>query len=152
MRSYCGVYRCCVTRGRRESCAECSEAPCPRLLRSLKVEEGLDGFMSHRPAPANLERIREIGTDPYLAEQGVRLVLVEELLSGWNDGRSATLYCTACALLPPVRVRDALDRLCAAWPPGRADEDPKGRARAMRKELLALAAEEGVNLALRRRR
>jgi len=152
MHSYCGVYRCCVVRRGLASCAECAESPCPRLLRSLKVEEGLDGFMSHRPALANLARIREVGRDAYLAEQGARVVLVEELLSEWNDGRSATLYCTACTLLPPARVRPVLSRVRAGVSPAGTGPDAKTRAHAMREALLALAEEEGVSLVLRRRR
>jgi len=47
-RSRGGVYRCVTKRGRR-TCAECAESPCPRLLRALKAEEGLDGFTTQRP-------------------------------------------------------------------------------------------------------
>lgn len=147
--SYCGVFRCCVTKRGHHSCAECPECPCSRLLRSLKVEEELDGFMPHRPALENLERIREGGLDAHLARQSARLALVRELLAGWNDGRSTTLYCTACALLPPDRVRSILDQHREA---SRGDEDPRKRIRAMKEALHAVAAEEGVSLALRRRR
>ena len=85
-RSYCSVYRCCVTKRGLFTCAGCDEYPCERLLRVLGVEEGLDSFISHKPALPNLDRIREVGLLTYLEEQRERRLLVEHLLDRYNEG------------------------------------------------------------------
>lgn len=153
MRSYCGVWRCCVTKHGYHTCAECKESPCPRLLRALKVEEGLDSFMSHRPALGNLARVREAGLETYLSEQRERRLLVEELLEGYNEGRSMSFYCAACALLPPDEVRRGVDRVRDALSEeATPEEELKAKAKAMRNALQELAEETGVDLRLRRKR
>ncbi len=148
--SYCSVYRCCVMKRGHLTCADCEEYPCERLLRV--IGEGVDSFISHRPAFPNLERIREVGLEAYLEEQRERRLLVEHLLADYNEGRSMTLYCTAGALLPPDLLRQAIDdaeRLVAS---GQADgADIKARAKAARGLLQDRAAQAGVDLRLRKK-
>ncbi len=153
MGAYCAVFRCVANRGYL-TCAECPEYPtCPRLLRSLKIEEGLDSFLSHRPALTNLDEIREHGLESFLIGQRERRLLVEQLLSSYNAGRSMTLYCTACALLPPRVIEQALHKVERSVVEGKLPrDDRKGLAREMRRALLGLAERMGVDLSLRRRR
>jgi hypothetical protein len=151
--SYCSVYRCCVTKRGLFTCADCDEYPCERLLRVLGVEEGLDSFISHKPALPNLDRLREVGLEIYLGEQRERLLLVEQLLADYNEGRSMTFYCAACALMPPDLVRQTIgemERLLTSQQVN--DLDLKAKARAMKSLVRELASNSDIDLKLRKKR
>jgi len=147
--SYCSVWRCAAgTRGYL-TCAECAEYPCQRLQRTLG--DGVDSFISHKPAVPNLERIRGAGLKTYLGEARERRQLAEELLEQFNEGRSMSFYCAASALLPPDVIRQALTEVRAAIAKELIDgTDPKARAKAMRATLEELARVAGVDLKLRK--
>jgi hypothetical protein len=149
-RVYCSVNRCCVEKRGLFTCAECDESrTCDRLLRT--VGQGVDSFVSHAPMLANLERIRAVGLDAYVSEQAERQSLVERLLARYNEGRSMTLFCTACALMEPPTVREAIDEVEQRLAEGEVDgTDIKARAKAMRAALQDRAARAGISLKLRR--
>jgi len=150
--SYCSVYRCATKRG-FTTCAECSEYPCERLLRVLGVEKGLDSFVSHKPALDNLDQIKKDGLESHLAEQRERQLLAEHLLANYNEGRSMTLYCTACALIPPRPIKRAIDKMERSLTNGQVDRlNQKEVAKVMRKLIRGLASELSIDLALRRKR
>jgi predicted Fe-Mo cluster-binding NifX family protein len=149
--SYCSVWRCAAGERGYLTCAECAEYPCQRLRRALG--EGVDSFISHKPAMPNLERIRHAGIKTYLGEARERRKLAEELLEQFNEGRSMSFYCAASALLPPAVIRQALTEVRAAIVQGLVDgADPKTRAKAMRLTLEELARVGGVDLKLRKRK
>ena len=151
-RLYCSVSRCCVTKHGLHTCAECEEYPCERLLRVLGVEQGLDSFISHKPAILNLERIREIGLEGHLEEQRERRLLVEHLLEHYNEGRSMSFYCRACALLLPEMIREAIGRMEKSLEAGEVDAaDLKAKAKAMKALIQDRAEAEGISLRLRRK-
>ncbi len=150
---YCSTYRCCVKKHGHYTCAECADYPCERLLRLLGVEQALDSFISHKPALANLERLRQVGLDSYLAEQRERRLLLETLLAHYNAGRSMTFYCAACALVPPALLAQTLTEGAAEIVArGVAAADIKARAKIMREVIELRAAEAGIDLKLRRQK
>ena len=152
-RSYCSVCRCCVTKRGLVTCAQCEDYPCERLLRVIGVDVELDSFISHRPALPNLERIRGAGLDVHLREQRQRRRLAEYLLADYNDGRSMTFFCTACALMPPQLVRSAADDATRLGAGGAVDDlDQKAKAKAVRAAIQTKASEAGIDLRLRRKR
>ena len=119
----------------------------------IGVDVELDSFISHKPALPNLERIREAGLDVHLREQRERRFLAEYLLADYNDGRSMTFFCTACALMPPQLVRSAADDATRSGAGVAADElDQKARAKAVRAAIQTKASEAGIDLRLRRKR
>lgn len=149
---YCGVYRCVTKRGYL-TCAECPEYPCTRLKRALKIDDELDSFLSHRVALDNLDNIRKFGMDSFLSEQRERRLLARRLIEDYNAGRSMTLYCTACALLPTRVITQAIDRVEKQVSTGAIDrDDRKMLARQMRLELNSLAKRLDINLSLRRKK
>jgi hypothetical protein len=153
LHSYCSVYRCCVIKHGHHTCAECDEYRCERLLRALGVEQGLDSFVSHRPALPNLDRIREAGLETHLAEQRERRLLAEHLLATYNEGRSMTFYCTACALMPPDLIRQAIHEMEVLLAGEQVDSsDLKAKAKAMRTLIKELALQADIDLKLRRNR
>jgi len=151
--SYCSLYRCCVMKHGLHNCSQCEDFPCPKLLRVLGVEEGLDSFVSHQPALGNLNRIAEIGLDGHLVEQEERRSLVEGLLAEYNEGRSMSFYCLACALMPPDLIRQALGLMKAKINGQEVDaSDLKTKAKAMRAVIQEIASAEGIELKLRKKK
>lgn len=148
--TYCSVWKCAQKHG-LWTCADCAEYPCARLHRVLGTDVSKDSFLSHKPALPNLDRIRAVGLDTYLREARQRRLLVEELLEGYNDGRSMSFYCLACALMPPEVIRQAIDEIKDAL--SRAllqGENPKARAKAMRATIQELADCAQMDLKLRK--
>jgi len=152
MRTYCSVYRCVDKRG-ADSCADCAEVPCGRLRRALKLDEGVDTFVSHRPILGNLALLASEGTEAFLEEQARRRDLAARLIAAYDAGRSKTLICTACALLPRRTIERAAARLEKELRIGTADAaDRKVIARRLRVALEAAAADLRIDLRLRRKR
>jgi hypothetical protein len=121
----------------------------------LGVEEGLDSFISHKPALPNLERIREVGLLTYLQEQRERLLLVEHLLAHYNEGRSMTFYCAACALMPPDLIRQAIGELEGMLTSEQVDGldlKAKAKAKAMRGIMQDLSSQASIDITLRRKK
>ena len=118
----------------------------------LGVEEGLDSFVSHRPALVNLKRIKDAGLETYLDEQKERRLLLEDLLANYNEGRSMSFYCRACTLMPPNSIRQAVGRMEKLLTDGEIDgSDIKSKAKRMRLLIQELASEAGIELALRKK-
>ncbi len=152
MGAYCGVYRCVTKRGYL-TCAECPEYPCTRLKRALKIDDELDSFLSHRVALDNLDNIRKFGMDSFLSEQRERRLLARRLIEDYDAGRSMTLYCTACALLPTRVITQAIDRVEKQVSTGTIDgDDRKMLARGMRLVISDLARSLDIDLSLRRKK
>jgi len=142
-----------VTKRGYLTCAECPEYPCTRLKRALKIDDELDSFLSHRVALDNLDNIRKFGMDSFLSEQRERRLLARRLIEDYNAGRSMTLYCTACTLLPTRVITQAIDRVEKQVSTGAIDrDDRKMLARQMRLELNSLAKRLDINLSLRRKK
>jgi hypothetical protein len=151
--SYCSIYRCCVTRRGHLTCADCDEYPCQRLIRVLGVEEGVDSFISHKPALPNLDRIREAGLDTFLQEQRERRLLVEQLLASYNEGRSMSFYCRACTLMYPDLIRQTIREMEDMDASAQLDSSNlKATAKAMRTTIQHLADQTGVDLRLRKKK
>lgn len=145
---YCSVYRCAAKEGNL-TCSECTEYPCKRLLRV--VGDGQDSFISHRPMLPNLERIRDAGLQAHLSEQRERRLLCEYLLANYNEGRSMTFFCTACALLPSGAIREAIGEMDSALAAGQIDHsDIKAKSKAIKSLIGELAQQRDVDLKLRR--
>jgi hypothetical protein len=146
---YCGVYRCASRQG-HFTCADCEQYACERLVRV--VGEGVDSFVSHRPMLSNLDRIREVGLEAYLGEQHERRMLVEHLIDEYNEGRSMSFYCTACALMPPEAIRQSIQKTEEMSLGRKVDaSDMKVRAKAIKAIIKERAGREGVDLKLRRK-
>lgn len=98
--SWCSIWNCCVKKHGFKTCAECGEIfNCAIFLRR-KVDEWI-------PAADNLRQIKEGGLENWLREQKERQILVEELLQNYNEGRSMSFYCSACAKMPVSLVNKA---------------------------------------------
>jgi len=99
----------------------------------------------------NLERIRDAGLQAHLSEQRERRLLCEYLLANYNEGRSMTFFCTACALLPSGAIREAIGEMDSARAAGQIDHsDIKAKSKAIKSLIGELAQQRDVDLKLRR--
>jgi len=74
-------------------------------------------------------------------------------IANYNVGRSITVYCTACALLPRRTVERTIAKLEKSLAKGSLDgKDQKAVAKEMRKSFDEAATDLGIDLALRRKR
>jgi hypothetical protein len=61
----CAIYRCCVTEKGLESCAECEDFPCTRIIQFTYDPI----WRTHLPVLENLRRIQRTGVEAWLDEQ-----------------------------------------------------------------------------------
>ncbi len=144
---WCVIARCAVRDRQYETCGECPEFPCVRL-------EGLDesdSFVTHRNTMENLRCIRENGIAGFVVRQERRVAVLRSMLTEFDDGRSKSHFCLACALLPTDKLETALSEALVEVDEAGLGEDRKSRARVMRERLRLLAEGMGVELRLRRR-
>jgi len=146
------VYRCCVTKHKFLTCVECSHHPCGKLLRALRTDRKEDSFLTHKQALPNLGEIRRDGLSSFLEEQRKRRLLAEYLIANYNAGRSVTLYCTACALLPSRTVERIISRMERSLDElSKHIKERKELAKEIGKLLKEAASDLHIDLALRRK-
>jgi len=142
----CKRYNCCVKKNGFGTCADCSAFPCEKYEKFFDW----DSFVSHGPCLSNLEAIRKQGLKPWLNEQGARRKLLEQLLAHYNEGRSASFYCTATTLLSPDVIAGALEEAQRRMGATRtADLDIKAKAKIVRTAIQERATVAGIDLKLR---
>jgi hypothetical protein len=138
----CGFVTCCVTTRGFETCADCPEYPCSRFDRE---REGRDSFVTHRKVFDNLNAIRKNGYEAFLDIQSERMDLLQRLLHDFNDGRSKSYFCLACALLPGSDI-PALTDVLPGIPDGLDAKEKNKLARAL---IDLLSGQRGIELVLR---
>jgi len=99
----CGVLTCCVIKKGFETCADCEESPCSRFKTK---GTGTDSFVTHRKMISNLENIKANGIERFIEEQKIRIDILNDLLTNYDDGRSKSFFCKTCALLPLDKLQE----------------------------------------------
>jgi hypothetical protein len=100
----CGFVTCCVIKNRLEVCSDCKDYPCSRFD---SEKEGFDSFVTHRKVLANLDFIKENGIDHFMDQQKIRMKILNNFLSNYDDGRSKSFFCISCTLLPVDKLQEA---------------------------------------------
>lgn len=148
----CGTITCCVKKKGLEVCAQCDEFPCSRFASWLDKWWLEDSVVTHRKIRPNMDFIKEHGLEKFLEQQGKRIKLLEKMLDSYNDGRSKGFYCLAAALLSIPALETSLSDTERKM---KADKvkanDLKTKAKILRGFLEGFAAEEGVELKLRKK-
>ncbi len=145
--SWCSIYRCCVMKKGFTTCAECEEYPCERYSR-----RGWGTDQWTRTAQESLNSIKEIGMRGWLEEQRRRRLLLENLLTNYNEGRSMSFYCLAVALMPSGLIDKAINELKEKLAINQIDNsDIKAKATTLRGIIQGLAQEYGIELKLRKK-
>jgi len=58
----------------------------------------------------NLIFIKEHGIEKFIAQQKVRIKLLETMLKKFNDGRSRSYYCKVSALIDTITLKNSIDK------------------------------------------
>jgi hypothetical protein len=93
----CGFLTCCAIKNGFEVCSDCNDYPCKRFD---SEKDGFDSFVTHKKVFANLDYIKNNGIDAFTEKQNIRIQILKDFLSDFDDGRSKNFYCISCALLP----------------------------------------------------
>jgi hypothetical protein len=138
--SWCSIWNCCVKKRGFTTCAECSEVfECEIFLRR-KVAEWI-------PAADNLRRIKRDGPAVWLREQMERQTLLEGLLHHYNEGRSMSFYCKACARMPVGLIQKAAEESKEKSVGDKMNKpDIRSKARWLKEALKRLASEAKIDL------
>lgn len=139
----CPIAQCSLEHGGVEYCVQCPEYPCGRYENA----DAHDCFITSFHRKQDLEKLRQMGSESYDAEQMEKRGILDRLLAGYNDGRKKTLFCLAVNLLELDDLRRILEK---------ADKEtgklPQNEKAAYVAELLqACAAEHDVVLKLRKK-
>jgi len=138
--SWCSIWNCCVKKHGFETCAQCSEVFTCAILTRRKVAEWI-------PAADNLRQINKDGLANWLKGQRERQRLVERLLQDYNEGRSMSLYCRACARMPIKLINSAITESKKQLAGKQVDDsDLKAKAKILRATIKDLALKVNVNL------
>ena len=89
--------------------------------------------------------------EDWLKEQRKRRLLLEKLLTNYNEGRSMSLYCLATALMPLELIDKAVSELKEKLVRNQIDgSDIKAKAKPLKVIIQGLAQERGIELKLRK--
>lgn len=138
--SWCSIWNCCVKKHVFDTCAECGSVfGCPIFLRR-KVADWV-------PAASTLRQIAEAGLESVLKEQEERRALLEDLLQSYNEGRSMSLYCKACARMPIDLINKATEEAKKEIVSRETGEpDTKSKAKALGSAIRNAASGAGIDL------
>ena len=99
----CGVLSCCAVKNGFEVCSECNDYPCKRFeAENVRY----DSFVTHQKMFANLEYIKDNGIEQFVENQKIRMIILDDLLSNYDDGRSKSFFCISCTLLPIDKLKE----------------------------------------------
>ena len=141
----CAIAKCSLEHGGIPFCWECPEYPCP-LYQGF---DNGDSFIPHRNRQQDITTARELGLDTYLTQLEEKRVILEELLTHYNDGRRKTLFSTAAYLLPLEDLRTVAAALTSR--PELAGQPIKERALAAVELLREAADRRGISLKLNKK-
>jgi hypothetical protein len=122
------------------TCAECSDLFICAIFSRRKVAEWI-------PAADNLRQIKEVGLENWLNGQKERQRLVEELLQNYNEGRSISFYCKACARMSIELMNRAIKESKKKYAGEQVDEsDIKSKAKILKAIIEDLAFKTDINM------
>lgn len=138
--SWCSIWNCCVKKHGFVTCAECSDLFICAIFSRRKVAEWI-------PAADNLRQIKEVGLENWLNGQKERQRLVEELLQNYNEGRSISFYCKACARMSIELMNRAIKESKKKYAGEQVDEsDIKSKAKILKAIIEDLAFKTDINM------
>jgi hypothetical protein len=128
----CGYVTCCVIKNGLEACSFCTLYPCSRFDSET---QGYDSFVTHKKVFANLDSIKTSGIDNFLSQQKIRINILMDFLAKYDDGRSKSLFCISCTLLPLDKLQETY-----CYMGGLSDSlDPKQKNKLLKDKLQMIA-------------
>ncbi len=140
--SFCAVncprVPCSVRHGNLEYCFQCPEYPC----RHYDGFADYDTLVLHRTQPRDMRKAKEMGIEAYLAEQRLKVGLLERLLKDYDDGTNQVFLCAAVNLLSVEDMKTIIDRADSET----KDMDKAARLEHIVNELKAFADANGIRI------
>ena len=106
----CPIVTCSRKHGDPVFCFACASYPCGRYTSGNEK----DSFISYRHVSEDMERVRREGLDAYRAVLEEKIILLEQLLESYDDGRSKSFLCNAVNQLPLEVVRRVAESMAAS--------------------------------------
>lgn len=141
----CGYLTCCAVKKGFEVCSFCNEFPCKRFE---SEKDGYDSFVTHQRIMPNLYFTKKNGIDKFLEQQKIRMDILTDLLTNFDEGRSKSFFCISCTLFPLDELI-ALHRFIQEEPPDIIDL--KERNKQIRDLFTATAHRLNISLMLRKK-
>ena len=143
----CPFVTCAVKKKGIELCTDCSEGEsCERWARHRDSSEKSDSFVCYQKVPDNIRFIKQHGIRAFEEAQEKRCKLLEEMLAGYDDGRSKSFYCIAATVMEPEELEHALTRAESST----SGMAMKEKAKSMRRILDEIARQKSYTLKLRK--
>lgn len=99
----CGFLTCCVIKKGLEVCSACVDYPCKRFE---PERDGYDSFVTHKKVFTNLDFIKNNTIECFIGLQEKRMIVLKDFLENYDDGRSKSLFCISCSLLPLDKLEE----------------------------------------------
>ncbi len=142
----CCIAKCSLAHHKVEYCFECECYPCE----NYQGIDDIDSFITHRHQKSDLEKAKRIGIDRYNAEQREKIMILNTLLSDYNDGRKKTFFCVAVNLLDLMDLRFIMKKLYDSV--GINDLPIKERSSYAARAFLDVAEKRQIKLKLNRKK
>ncbi|MGE5374710.1 MAG: DUF3795 domain-containing protein [Bacteroidota bacterium] len=139
----CSIVTCCVKKNGFETCAECHQLPCERIVEW----DGADSFVSHKKSLENLRQIKAVGMEEFIRQQNQRMMLLNKLIQEYDEGKSKSFFCLAAALMEIEDLNEVVSQMKAIQDTLR---DKKRLAKQAKSILERQAQLKGVKLIYRR--
>ena len=137
----CGFVTCCVIKNGLEVCSDCNDYPCNRFEPEKK---GTDSFVTHKKVFANLNSVKNNGIDYFTDQQKIRINILNDFLTKYDDGRSKSFFCISCTLLPLDKLQET-QRLIGGF---NSSSDLKVTNKLLKDKLKTIAECLGMDLRL----
>jgi len=126
MGAACPFHNCALKKKAVEFCGFCEENnTCDRWRKHREMGKKHDSFVCYQKLEDNIAFIQKNGIAEFEKQQEAKERLLKEMLEGFNEGRSKSLYCIAATVLETGELEAVLD---------------EARAKAKELELKAKAA------------
>ncbi|OFX82198.1 MAG: hypothetical protein A2X20_08955 [Bacteroidetes bacterium GWE2_40_15] len=141
----CGFLTCCVIKNGLEVCSDCNDYPCKRFD---SEKDGYDSFVTHKKVFANLDNIKSNGIEQFIDNQSKRIVILNDLLTKFDDGRSKSFYCVGCALLTLDKLEEVHGFACNL---NNAIENKK-KSKQVKNYMTKIADSQNIDLKLNKKK
>jgi hypothetical protein len=94
---------------------------------------------------SNLEEIKTSGVESFIEKQKIRIDILNDLLTNYDDGRSKSFFCQSCALLPIDKLQYIQNEAKKATV---NDVELKEKCKSARKLVTETAESLGIDLKL----
>ncbi len=140
----CVVITCTRKHDNVEYCFECSLYPCKKYSEASKT----DSFISYRNVLSDFNKAKTFGIENYQKELDDKVMILENLIENYNDGRKKAFYCLAINLLSLSAIKSIMEQISKEV--DCKDLDVKDKIKIIDEMFEAAAEKEKVELKLRK--